>query len=143
MVAANTVFFDFSTRSSASLLGGFAVLFLFTLLALLVSRCLRYDTVLYYILEAAGRPFHHEVSTRGARSKRRSGRNNTHSVRKTGMNKFWKIAPWLSRLILLPPTVIFSLIATRYLTHPVASAAAQGITFSSNLGLTIDRKSVV
>jgi hypothetical protein len=55
------------------------------------------------------------------------------------MNKFWKIAPWLSRLILLPPTVIFSLIATRYLTHPVASAAAQGITFSSNLGLTISR----
>ena len=55
------------------------------------------------------------------------------------MNKFWKIAPWLSRLILLPPTVIFSLIATRYLAHPAASAAAQGITFSSNLGLTISR----
>ena len=55
------------------------------------------------------------------------------------MNKFWKAAPWLSRLILLPPTVIFGLIAGRYLAHPVASAAAQGIVVPPGLGVTIAR----
>jgi hypothetical protein len=55
------------------------------------------------------------------------------------MEKFWKSAPWIIRLILLPPTVIFTLIAIRYITHPVASAAAQGIAFNSGLGVTIAR----
>jgi len=55
------------------------------------------------------------------------------------MEKFWKFAPWLTRFILLPPTVIFTLIATRYLAHPVASAAAQGITLNPGLGVTIAR----
>ena len=41
------------------------------------------------------------------------------------MKRFWKIAPWLTRIILLPPTAIFALIAIRYISHPVSSAAAQ------------------
>jgi len=53
--------------------------------------------------------------------------------------KFWKFSPWLTRLLLLPPTTIFTLIATRYLAHPVASAAEQGITLNSGLGVTIAR----
>ncbi len=52
---------------------------------------------------------------------------------------FWKFSPWLMRLLLLPPTVIFTLIAARYLSHPVASAAAQGITLNPGLGVTIAR----
>jgi len=55
------------------------------------------------------------------------------------MNKFWKAAPWLSRIVLLPPTVIFSLIAARYIAHPVSSAAAQGIVLPPGLGVTIAR----
>jgi len=55
------------------------------------------------------------------------------------MNKFWKVAPWLSRLMLLPPTAIFALIAARYLADPVASAAAQGIVLPPGLGVTIAR----
>ena len=55
------------------------------------------------------------------------------------MRSFWKIAPWLTRLILLPPTVIFALIAARYIAHPVASAAAQGIVLPAGLGVTIVR----
>ncbi len=55
------------------------------------------------------------------------------------MKKFWKLAPWLARFILLPPAVIFTLIAVRYITHPVASAAAQGITLNPGLGVTIGR----
>ena len=55
------------------------------------------------------------------------------------MQKFWKFAPWLIRFILLPPTLIFSLIALRYITNPVTSAAAQGITLNPGLGVTIGR----
>lgn len=55
------------------------------------------------------------------------------------MNKFSKFAPWISRLVLLPPTVIFALIAARYIAHPVASAAAQGIVLPPGLGVTIAR----
>jgi hypothetical protein len=55
------------------------------------------------------------------------------------MEKFWKFSPWLTRLLLLPPTVIFTLIAVRYLSHPVTSAAAQGITLNPGLGVTIAR----
>jgi hypothetical protein len=55
------------------------------------------------------------------------------------MDKFWKAAPWLSRLVLLPPTVIFALIAARYIAHPVSSGAAQGIVLPPGLGVTIAR----
>ena len=55
------------------------------------------------------------------------------------MNKFWKAAPWLSRLVLLPPTIIFALIAARYIVHPVSSGAAQGIVLPPGLGVTIAR----
>jgi hypothetical protein len=55
------------------------------------------------------------------------------------MNRFWKISPWLVRLILLPPTVIFALIASRYLLNPIQAASAVGIAFTSPLGITIAR----
>lgn len=55
------------------------------------------------------------------------------------MEKLWRFAPWVSRFVLLPPTVIFALIASRYITHPVASAAAQGIVLPAGLGVTIAR----
>ncbi len=55
------------------------------------------------------------------------------------MKRFHKLTPWLTRLILLPPTVIFTLIAARYLANPVASAAAQGIVLPPGLGVTIAR----
>lgn len=55
------------------------------------------------------------------------------------MDKFWKASPWLTRLILFPPTVIFTLIAARYLAHPVVAAAAQGIVLPPGIGVTIAR----
>lgn len=55
------------------------------------------------------------------------------------MNRFWKISPWLVRLVLLPPTLIFALIASRYLLNPVQAASEVGITFASPLGMTIAR----
>jgi hypothetical protein len=55
------------------------------------------------------------------------------------MKRLWRLAPWFTRLILLPPTLIFALIASRYLFNPVQAAAAVGISFVSPLGLTIAR----
>jgi hypothetical protein len=55
------------------------------------------------------------------------------------MKRLWRLAPWLTRLILLPPTLIFALIASRYLFHPVQAATSVGISFVSPLGLTIAR----
>jgi len=52
------------------------------------------------------------------------------------MERFWKIAPWLTRLILLPPTFVFALIASRYLTHPVQTGATIGLAFNSPLAIT-------
>ena len=55
------------------------------------------------------------------------------------MDKFWKVAPWVSRFVLILPTLIFALIATRYIAHPVESAATQGIVLPPGLGVTIAR----
>ena len=55
------------------------------------------------------------------------------------MERFWKYAPWFTRLMLVPPTIIFALVASRHIFRPVASAAEVGIAFSSPLGVTISR----
>jgi Domain of unknown function (DUF4345) len=55
------------------------------------------------------------------------------------MKVFWKIAPWLSRLILVPPTFIFTLIALRYILHPAQAAAEVGISLNTPLAATILR----
>lgn len=55
------------------------------------------------------------------------------------MEKFWKFSPWIVRLLLTPPVVIFALISARYLLNPIQSANAAGISFISPLGLTIAR----
>ena len=55
------------------------------------------------------------------------------------MKTFWRIAPWLSRIILVAPTFIFVLIAVKYLTQPAQAAAEVGISLTSPLGMTILR----
>lgn len=55
------------------------------------------------------------------------------------MEKLWKIAPWLVRLILVPPTFIFGMIASRYILHPAENAALVGIALTAPLGATITR----
>ena len=55
------------------------------------------------------------------------------------MNRFWKISPWLIRIFLTPPVLIFAMIASRYLFHPVQAATAVGISFVTPLGTTIAR----
>lgn len=55
------------------------------------------------------------------------------------MSRFWKISPWLVRAVLTPPILIFGMIASRYLFHPVQAATAVGISFVTPLGMTIAR----
>jgi hypothetical protein len=55
------------------------------------------------------------------------------------MNRFWRIAPWLTRLMLVPPTLIFALIASRYFFDPVHTGATIGLAFNSPLAITITR----
>ena len=55
------------------------------------------------------------------------------------MRIFWKIAPWISRVVLLAPVVIFTLIASRYILKPAQAAAEVGITLNTSLATTILR----
>jgi len=55
------------------------------------------------------------------------------------MERLWKYTPWLTRLILVPPTFIFAMIGLRHILHPAESAATIGIVFTSALGATITR----
>jgi hypothetical protein len=57
------------------------------------------------------------------------------------MSTFWKASPWISKVIVLLSTAIFVMISIEPLAHPAASAAAQGIAFTSPLGATLFRVS--
>ena len=55
------------------------------------------------------------------------------------MERFSRLAPWLTRLILLMPMLVFALIASRYIAYPVQTAATVGISLDSALAVTITR----
>jgi hypothetical protein len=57
------------------------------------------------------------------------------------MNPFWKVAPWISKVIVLMSTAVFIMISIEPLAHPATNAAAQGIAFTSSLGATLFRVS--
>ena len=52
------------------------------------------------------------------------------------MNRLPRIISWLSRLILLGATIIFTVIGLRFINDPRPAAAAIGIIVSSPLGAT-------
>jgi hypothetical protein len=54
------------------------------------------------------------------------------------MNRFWKLAPWITRLILALPTALFAAIGIRYLTN-VTAVGERGIAFTSGMGMTVGR----
>jgi hypothetical protein len=55
------------------------------------------------------------------------------------MERFWRFAPWLTRLLLVPPTFIFAMIASRYLFDPVHTGTAIGLAFEKPVAITITR----
>jgi len=52
------------------------------------------------------------------------------------MTLFWRIAPWLPRLLLLLATALFFLIGFRYLGDPVNKAAADSIVLRSVMAIS-------
>ena len=58
------------------------------------------------------------------------------------MTKFWKFTPWLTRLMLLAPTIIFALIASRYLFDPIHAGAAVGLSFTRPMATPVARVGV-
>jgi uncharacterized protein DUF4345 len=52
------------------------------------------------------------------------------------VSAFWRAASWLTRLPLALATVLFSLIAFKYLSAPVANAAADAISLGSVMAIS-------
>jgi hypothetical protein len=55
------------------------------------------------------------------------------------MNKLINFAPWISRLVLLGATFIFTMIGLRYIIDPVRASAATGVSLGSALASTTTR----
>jgi hypothetical protein len=55
------------------------------------------------------------------------------------MNKLTRFAPWISRLVLLGATIIFTMIGLRYITDPVHASAVTGVSLGSALAFTTTR----
>lgn len=52
------------------------------------------------------------------------------------LDRFWRLAPWIARLPLAFAAVLFTLIALKYLTAPVANAAADAISLGSVMAIS-------
>jgi hypothetical protein len=52
---------------------------------------------------------------------------------------FWKLAPWLSRAVILAVAGLFTMISVKFVLDPRAAAAAAGITLESAIGYTNTR----
>lgn len=50
---------------------------------------------------------------------------------------FWRVAPWLSRIVMFPPIIIFTAISLRYFTNP--AHAISGTTLNSPEAFTDTR----
>jgi uncharacterized protein DUF4345 len=56
-----------------------------------------------------------------------------------GISGFWRYAPWLVRLILALPTVLFIRIGIKYLADPLQVAAGSGMALNSPAAFTDTR----
>jgi hypothetical protein len=52
---------------------------------------------------------------------------------------FWKIAPWLSRLIILAVAGLFTMISLKFIFDPQRAAATSGLAIQSAVGFTNTR----
>ena len=55
------------------------------------------------------------------------------------MDRLTRFAPWISRMVLVGATLIFSMIGLRYITDPVHASAETGVRLSSALAATTTR----
>ena len=52
------------------------------------------------------------------------------------MSTFWRLVPWLTRLLLLAAAALFFMIGMKYLGNPVKHAAADSITLGSVMAIS-------
>jgi peptidoglycan/LPS O-acetylase OafA/YrhL len=52
---------------------------------------------------------------------------------------FWKLSPWLARLVILAVAALFAMISYKFVSDPQHAAAASGITLDSAIGTTNTR----
>jgi hypothetical protein len=55
------------------------------------------------------------------------------------MRGFWKLSPWISRVIILAVAGLFTMISAKFVLHPLQAAADSGITVQSAIGTTNTR----
>lgn len=55
---------------------------------------------------------------------------------------FWKLSPWLSRLIILAVAGLFTMVSLRFILDPLHTAAASGLTIDSAIGYTNARAGI-
>ena len=55
------------------------------------------------------------------------------------MTNFWKISPWLSRLIILAVVGLFTMISLKFVFNPQQAAEESGIIIQSAIGFTNTR----
>jgi membrane protein YdbS with pleckstrin-like domain len=55
------------------------------------------------------------------------------------MKNFWKISPWLSRLIILAVAALFTVISLKFILDPRAAASNSGIMLEPGVGYTNTR----
>jgi hypothetical protein len=55
------------------------------------------------------------------------------------MTNFWKLSPWLSRLIILAVAGLFTMISFKFVLDPQQSAANAGLSIQSGVGFTNTR----
>jgi hypothetical protein len=57
------------------------------------------------------------------------------------MQTFWKVSPWIGKVLILSSVAIFVMISLQPFAHPVANAAEQGMAFTTSVGPTLFRVS--
>src|SRR5579859_3170644 len=65
--------------------------------------------------------------------------NSIVTANQAGTSKIVAIAPWLSRIVMIPPTLIMILIGFRYVGNPTQAASPTGVTLSTPEALTDTR----
>jgi Domain of unknown function (DUF4345) len=52
------------------------------------------------------------------------------------MEKLWKVAPWLSRVLLILPVALFAFLGLKYFADPVGTTATDSISLASPAAVT-------
>jgi len=65
--------------------------------------------------------------------------NSINATSQVGSLRIASFAPWLSRIVMIPPTLIMILIGIRYIGNPIHAASPTGVALSTPEALTDTR----